>query len=212
MQLYTYWRSSAAYRLRIALNIKGVKAEHIPVHLTKDGGEQFAASYKALNASASVPTLITDDGRAITQSLAAIEYLDETIPTPPLLPQEPIARAKVRSLALIVAADIHPINNLRVSKYLKDQHQFSDQAIMEWMQHWMRLGLTAFQEMAAKGAPFSTGEMVSLADICLIPQLYNARRWQLDLAPFDGLLRIEENCLAMEAFANAHPSAQLDAQ
>jgi maleylacetoacetate isomerase/maleylpyruvate isomerase len=213
LKLFGYWRSSAAYRVRIALALKGIAFENIPVHLTREGGEQHAAAYRALNAQGLVPTLV-DGEQAITQSLAIIEYLEETHPMPPLLPQGAAARARVRSLALAVACDIHPLNNLRVLQYLGGQFGASDAAKGEWYRHWLALGLAALETRLARESAtgaFCHGDMPTLADVCLVPQLYNARRYALDLAPYPSLVAIESRCLALPAFAAAVPEKQPDA-
>jgi maleylacetoacetate isomerase/maleylpyruvate isomerase len=212
MKLYTYWRSSAAYRVRIALEIKGVEIEHIPVHLVKGGGEQHRPAYRAIHPGGTVPALVLDDGMVITQSLAIIGLLDELYPRPALLPAAPVERARVRAAAELVACDIHPINNLRVGQYIKGTLGHDQAAVVAWMRHWMRVGLEAFQGLIAKEAPFCFGNQASLADLCLIPQLYNARRWDLDLAGLERLVAIEQRCLTMPAFLAARPEAQADAE
>lgn len=214
MKLHTYFRSSAAYRVRIALNLKGIAAELVPVHLLKDGGEQFAAAYDALNPQHLVP-LLEDDGLVLAQSLAIIEYLDETHPQPPLLPADPRGRARVRALAQVIACDIHPIDNLRVLKYLSDRLGVSPGQKTEWYRHWVALGLQALERQLA-GAPgtgrFCHGDTPTIADCCLVPQLYNARRFDCDLAPFPTLTAIAERCEALPAFEAARPENQPDAQ
>jgi len=213
MRLHGYWRSSAAYRVRIALNLKGLTVEHIFRHLRH--GEQSAPPYLSLNPQGLVPALETDEGAVLTQSLAIVEWLDETRPLPPLLPPDPLGRARVRALALSVAADIHPLGNLRVLRDLKTRFAADQPAIDDWYRHWSRLGLDALETRLAREPDtgrFCHGDMPGLADLCLIPQLYNARRFALDLAPWPTLTRIEAVCLALPAFADALPEAQPDAE
>lgn len=208
MRLYGYWRSSTSYRVRIALNLKGVAFETIPVDLAN--GAQNAPDYAVLNPGAGVPTLVTGEGTVLVQSMAIVEWLEETHPSPALLPLEAVARARVRAAALAIATDIHPVNNLRVITELKAMGH--DQAgTVAWMNGWMARGLSAFARMILPDTPFSFGETPGLADICLIPQLYNAHRWGLDLAPFSRLTAIEARCLALPAFDAARPENQPDA-
>lgn len=213
--LHTYWRSSAAYRVRIGLALKGLAWQARPVHLVRDGGQQHAPRYAALNPQRLVPALEHGD-TVLTQSLAILEYLDEAFPaTPPLLPDDPAGRARVRSLAQLVACDVHPLNNLRVMQYLERSLGVEAEARTAWMLHWMAEGLDALEARLA-GAPetgrFCHGDTPGLADCCLVPQLYNARRFGLDLAPWPTLCRIEATCLALPAFAAATPAAQADAE
>ena len=213
LTLYSYWRSSAAYRVRIGLNLKGLAYETRPVHLVRDGGEQHADDYRALNPQALVPMLVGGE-RRITQSLAILEYLDETFPKPALLPADTRGRARVRSLAMLVACDIHPLNNLRVLQYLKRENGLEQPAIDAWMLHWMREGFAAMEAMLADApgtGTFCHGETPTIADCCLVPQLYNARRFALDLSPYPTLVRIEADCLALPAFDAARPENQPDA-
>ena len=211
-KLYTYWRSTAAYRVRIALNLKGVEVEHIPVHLVQDGGQQHSPSYVALNPSHLVPTLVLDDGTPLTQSMAIIDYLDRTIPEPAFLPDDPIERTKILAAAQVIASDIHPINNSRVAGYLKDKFSTSPTEITNWMRHWIIKGFDSLIQLIEHDTPFAFGKTPSVADICLVPQIYNARRWKLDFAPYGRLLEIEKNCLALKAFSDAHPDVQYDAE
>ena len=211
MKLYSYWRSTAAYRVRIALNMKGLAYETVPVDLVADGGQQHAPDYVALNPSHQVPTLVLDDGTALTQSLAICEYLDITNPAPPLLPPDPVERAHVKAAALVVAADIHPVNNLRVVQHLGDKFGASPKDKADWMCHWMTVGFDALLDMVRADTPFAFGDAPGFADICLTAQYYNARRWGLDLAPYARLTRIEQNCLALPAFDAARPENQPDA-
>jgi len=190
--LYTYWRSSAAYRVRIGLELKGLAWEARPVHLVRDGGEQHHEAYRALNPQQLVPTLL-HDGHTLTQSLAIIEYLEERFPQMPLLPADPAGRARVRALAQLVACDIHPINNLRVMQYLERDLQLPADARTQWTLHWIAEGFDAMEAMLANSrdtGTFCHGDRPGLADICLLPQLYNAHRFGLDLAPYPTLRRI----------------------
>lgn len=209
MQLYTYWRSSAAYRVRIALNLKNVAYEPVPINLVD--GAQRGADYLALNPAGVVPALVLDDGTILTQSLAIMDWLDAAHPDPALLPVDPLARARVMAAAHTVAIDIHPINNLRVINHLGDTFGADGAAKQEWMRHWMALGFGALEQMVTSDTPYAFGDTPGLADICLTAQYYNARRWGLDLAPYPRLTEIEQNCLALDAFAKATPEAQPDA-
>ncbi len=211
MRLYSYWRSTAAYRVRIALNMKGVGYDTVPVDLVADGGQQHTADYTALNPSHLVPTLVLDDGTALTQSLAIVEYLDITRPSPPLLPADPIQRARVKASALVIAADMHPVNNLRVVQHLGAKFSATPEDKAEWMCHWMRSGFDALLQMVQQNTEFAFGDAPGFADICLTAQYYNARRWGLDLAPYARLTEIEQNCLALPAFDAATPENQPDA-
>jgi maleylpyruvate isomerase len=212
MKFYGYFRSSAAYRCRIAFNLKGVAPEYVPVHLRR--GDQRAAEFLAANPQGLVPALDLG-GRVLTQSLAIIEWLDETRPDPPLLPRDPLARAEVRAFALAIAADIHPLNNLRVLKYLKDPLGHEQAVIDDWYKHWIEAGLGACEELVLKNGrrgPYCFGSTPSLADICLIPQLANARRVDTDLSRCPTLLAIEAHCAQNPAFAAAAPDKQPDAE
>lgn len=213
MQLYTYFRSSAAYRVRIALNLKGLKAEYRYVHLVKDGGQQHQPEYLAVNPQGLVPAL-ADVEHVLTQSLAIIEYLEETHPQPPLLPRDALGRARVRALAQIVACDIHPLNNLRVLKYLEKQLAADEAARHSWYRHWVAEGFTALEKLLA-GNPdtrqFCHGDQPTLADICLVPQVFNARRFEVDMTAFPAIQRINDYCLTLQAFSEASPEKQQDA-
>ena len=213
MKLYSFFRSSASYRVRIALNLKGIGYEQIPIHLRRGGGEQLMASYKAINPQALVPTL-DDGGRLLSQSLAIIEYLNDRYPEPPLLPGDPADRAVVRSMALLVACEIHPIQNLRVLLYLKNKLNHSDDDVNAWARHWIELGFNALEESVSKLSKggFCFGSGPTLADICLIPQMGNARRFGCDLSQFPRLQKIEQSCLRLQAFADAAPEKQPDAE
>jgi len=213
LALYSYFRSSAAFRVRIALHLKGLSVDMRFVHLLKDGGQQHADAYRAINPQAIVPTLIVGEHR-LGQSLAIIEYLDETVPEPRLLPSDPLARARVRQMALLVACDIHPLNNLRVLRQLK-QMGIAEDARQDWQKHWMAEGFTALETMLADNpvrGQFCHGDQPTLADICLVPQLTNARRVSLDLGSFPTLLRIEEAAYRLSAFVAARPENQPDAE
>jgi maleylacetoacetate isomerase len=213
MKLYDYFRSSAAYRVRIAFNLKGVVPERVFVHLRR--GAQRADDYLAVNPQGLVPALATDEGDVLTQSLAIIEWLDETHPRPPLLPADASGRARVRSLAQAIACDIHPLNNLRVLNYLTGTLGATDAQKDGWYRYWCDVGLEALETRLVRerstGA-FCHGGEPTLADVCLVPQLANARRVDLDLAPYPTLLRIESACAALPAFANAAPARQPDAE
>lgn len=211
IKLYTYWRSSSAYRVRIALNLKGLDYESIPIHLVKDGGEQHADAYKELNPQELIPTLIDGDV-VLSQSLAIMEYLDEAYPdTPSLLSMDTVARAKIRSLALIVATDIQPLDNLRVLQYLKNTMQVSDEQKTQWYAHWIVKGFEAYEAMLNDQDTYSFADQPSLADACLIPQIYNADRFDIDLSWYPNILKIRDNCMQLDAFDNAKPENQPDA-
>jgi len=214
VRLYSYFRSSAAYRVRIALNLKGLPYETVPVHLSRGGGEQLKPDYRKLNPQALVP-MLEDGGRILTQSLAIIEYLDEIHSQVPLLPKDPLARARVRALALAVACDLHPLNNLRVLNYLTGPMGLGDEAKQTWYRHWIAAGLGALEASLA-GDPetgkFCHGNAPGLADCCLVPQLANAHRFKCDVSPYLTLLRIEKNCQALDAFRRAAPERQPDAE
>ncbi|HYC02996.1 MAG TPA: maleylacetoacetate isomerase [Azospirillaceae bacterium] len=212
MKLYTYYRSSAAYRVRIALALKGIEYEAVPVHLLRDGGEQLKPGYKAVNPQGLVPAL-DDGGDLLTQSLAIIEYLDETHPEPRLLPRDPVGRAKVRAISLAIACDIHPINNLRVLNYLRGPLGQPDEQVNAWIRHWVESTLAALEPMvAATAGTFCYGDEPGMADLCLVPQLFNARRFSCDLSACPTLVRIDEAARAHPAFHAAAPERQPDAQ
>lgn len=212
--LYTYFRSSAAYRVRIALNIKGLDYQSHFIHLLNNGGEQHSAEYRRLNPQGLVPTLLTgEDENPITQSIAIIEYLDECYPQQPLLPDSAAGRAWVRALALMVCCDIHPLNNLRVHAYLRNVLDLDEASRQSWYQHWVTEGLAAIEHRlrASKhDSHFCYGNSPTLADLCMIPQIYNAIRFECDISNFTTLARIYSNCMALEAFANAAPENQPD--
>jgi maleylacetoacetate isomerase len=213
LSLYGYWRSSAAYRVRIALHLKGLAYAQKPVHLLNDGGEQRAPAFREINPQALIPVLM-DGERAIRQSLAIIEYLDESFPAMPLLPAMARDRARVRGLAQLIACDVHPLANLRVQQYLERELGVDQPQREAWSRHWISQGLAAYEALVHDNpstGEFSEGEIPTLADCCLIPQLYNARRMQMDLSVYPTLLRIEANCLALPGFQQAAPERQPDA-
>lgn len=204
--LYDYYRSSAAYRVRIALNLKGIDYRSVPVSLVDN--EQAAEPYLSLNPQGLVPTLEID-GQRLVQSLAIIVYLDQRFPDPPLMPSNIIDQASVRAMSLAIACDIHPLNNLRVLRYLQNDMGVDDAAKSRWYRHWVTSGLTALEAMAKPIAgDFLHGDAVTLADICLVPQLYNARRFDIGLDDYPTLLRAESNASSIDAFASAHPDRQ----
>jgi maleylpyruvate isomerase len=210
MKLHGYFRSAAAYRVRIALNLKELPTEHLPRHLRK--GEQCAPAYLAMNPQGLVPTLENETGAVLTQSLAIIEWLDETYPTPPLLPRDPLRRAKVRAFALAIACDVHPVQNLKVLARLR-QLGLPEEKVMEWAAWVNREGLAACEKLIA-GEPgsFCFGEVPTIADLCLVPQLANARRFGVDVSAYPRLLQAEAAAKAMQAFADAAPDRQSDAE
>ena len=212
MRLYTYFRSSAAYRVRIALGLKGLAYESVPIHLLRNGGEQLQASYRAVNPAGLVPAL--DDGAILTQSLAIMEYLEETHPQVALLPSDPLGRARVRALAQTVACDIHPVGNLRVLKYLTGTLKVADEAKLAWSQHWIKEGFAALEALLSGSSDtgaFCHGDTPTIADCCLVPQVFNARRFEVDLAPYPTIVAIDAACAAIPAFIDAHPERQGDA-
>lgn len=214
IQLYSYFRSSASYRVRIALNLKGLSWETVPVHLLRDGGQQHAAAFTALNPNALVPVLQAGE-ITLVQSLAIIEYLEERHPAPPLLPAEPVARARVRALAQTVASEIHPLNNLRVLQYLEQRLGVDAQDRKAWYRHWIETGFGALEQMLAtspESGRFCHGETPGLADCCLVPQVFNAERFGISLEPYPVIQRITENCRALEPFRRAAPETQPDAE
>lgn len=214
MRLHNYFRSSASYRVRIALNLKGLAYDYVPVHLTRDGGQQFGAAYQCLAPEGLVPVL--EDGAVrLHQSLAIIEYLDEIHPAPPLLPPDPIARTSVRALAMDIACDLHPLGNLRVLKYLAATYGLSRSATDAWYRHWIGVGFDALEKRLAASATrgeFCHGDAPSLADIALVPQVFNARRFGTDMHLYPTIGAIAERCDELAAFAEAAPARQVDAE
>lgn len=213
MKLIGYFRSSAAFRVRIALNLKGIKVEHESRHLRK--GEQTRADYVAINPQKLVPAFVLDDGQVLTQSLAILEYLEETHPNPPILPKDPVGRASVRSLALIPTADIHPIQNLRVMAYLREKYEQTEEGTSAWSRHWIETGFEAYEASIARDkhtGTFSHGDTPTMADLCLVPQVFNAQRFKVDMAKFPTIQRIHATCMKHPAFDAAQPSKQPDAE
>jgi len=214
LKLYGYFRSSASFRVRIALNLKGLGYDYTAVHLTRGGGQQFAPEFHALNADALVPVL-DDGGQILTQSLAIIEYLDETHPQPPLLPRPPVDRAYVRSFALTIACEIHPLNNLRVLRYLVHELGASEDSKNAWYRHWVERGLAALEARVVaeqRSGRHVLGDQVSIADVVLVPQVFNARRFDCRLDHVPTVMRIFDNCMELQAFEDAQPSRQADAE
>lgn len=214
MKLYNYFRSSASFRVRIALAIKGLDYEYVPVHLLQGGGQQFAAEFKAMNPAALVPVL-DDGGSVLTQSLAVIEYLEETRPEPPLLPADASGRARTRALALAIACEIHPLNNLRVLNYLSTTLGISDEKRNAWYCHWVETGLATVEAMLAGDSRTGLcchGDLPTLADICLVPQIFNAQRFNARLDHVPTAMRIHRHCLTLPAFAQSAPALQPDAE
>jgi maleylacetoacetate isomerase len=215
MKLYTYFRSSASYRVRIAMNLKGIPYDAAYVHLTKDGGGQNRPEFKELNPQGLLPVFVDDDGNTLTQSLAILEYLETLHPATPLLPADPLECAQVRSIALAISCDIHPVNNLRVLQYLSGTLGLNEEQRNAWYRHWTESGLVALENMlthSGKAGKFCHGDTPTLADCCLVPQIFNAKRFECDLSKIPTLLRIDDTCLQMDAFAKASPPQQPDAQ
>ena len=211
MKLYTAFRSSASFRARIALNLKGLAYEPAFVHLGR--GEHRRPEYAAINPQALVPTF-EDDGVRLVQSLAIIEYLDETHPMPPLLPKDAPGRARVRALSLLVACEIHPLNNLRVLQHLKRALGQNDEQVNAWYRHWVADGFQKLEAELARGAAgrFCHGDAPTMADCCLVPQVFNAQRYQCDTAPYPTVMRVFDECMKLDAFERAQPSKQPDAE
>lgn len=213
LRLHSYWRSSAAYRVRIGLNLKGLRYQTVPVHLVRDGGQQHQPDYVALNPQHLVPTL-EHGARVIRQSLAILEYLDEAWPSPRFLPMTARDRARVRSLAQLVAVDIHPLNNLRVMQYFENTWSVPQAERDEWIKHWIVEGFQAMEALLENDSATGTfchGQTPGLADCCLVPQVYNARRFGVDMEAFPTLSRIDRACLELPAFIEARPDRQPDA-
>jgi maleylpyruvate isomerase len=211
VKLYSYFRSSAAFRVRIALNLKGLDYESVPVHLVKDGGHNRRPEFRAVNRQMRIPALVAPGGEVLIQSLAIIEYLDETHPEPALLPKDPVARAQTRALAQIIACDIHPLNNVGTLRYLKRELHQEQSAIDAWYHHWVIEGFEAFEALARPG-PYACGNKVTVADLCLVPQVYNARRLKVPLEKFPKIVGIDAACLKLPAFDRARPENQLDTE
>jgi maleylpyruvate isomerase len=211
VKLYSYFRSSAAYRVRIALHLKGLPYEMVPVHLTKDGGRQHTAEFRAINPQARVPALELSSGEVLTQSLAIIEYLDDIHPDPPLLPADALGRAKSRAIAQLIACDIHPLNNLVALQYLKRQLKHEQSEIDTWYHHWIIEGFTALEGLL-EARPYACGAHVTLADICLVPQVANARRLKVPLDKFPKIAGVDAACQKLPAFEKARPENQPDAE
>ncbi|GAB4223097.1 MAG: maleylacetoacetate isomerase [Gammaproteobacteria bacterium] len=212
MILYDYFRSTAAYRVRMALNYKGIEYQSVPVHLVNEGGEQFKSSFLQLNPQAKVPVLVVDEHTVLAQSLAIIEYLEEYQPQPALLPRDAIGRARVRQIAQLIACDIHPLNNIRVLNYLTADMQLTQTKKTQWYHHWVADGFHALEQILTQSTAtgrFCHGDEVTLADICLVAQLYNAYRFECPLDDYPTVVAIGERCLAMEIFKSAHPDQQL---
>lgn len=208
--LYNYFRSSPSYRVRIALHLKNLPFQYEAVHLLNNGGEQHSASYKKLNPQEEVPTLVYD-GKVLSQSLPIIEFLNELHPSPPLFPEDPYARAKVRQFCENINSFMHPLGNLKVTQYLEKKHAYDLPAKEEWIQHWMSMGFEALEEMLKKSAGrFCFGDKITTADIFLVPQLASAKRFGVNMDAFPLVRKIEESCLKEEAFIKAHPSRQVD--
>jgi maleylacetoacetate isomerase len=211
VKLYSYFRSSAAYRARIALNLKGLTYETAPVHLIKDGGHNKRPEFRAVNPQMRVPALVAPTGEVLIQSLAIIEYLDEIHPEPPLLPKAPLGRAQARALAQIIACDIHPLNNVAPLRYLKNEMHQEQSAIDAWYHHWILAGFDALEALVRPG-PYACGTQVTIADIFLVPQVANARRLAVPLDKFPKIVGIDAACLALPAFDRARPENQPDAE
>jgi len=214
VKLFTYFRSSAAYRVRIALNLKGLGYDAVPVHLVRDGGQHLASEYRAINPSGLVPAF-QDDAITLTQSMAILEYLEEAYPDVPLLPKGAVARAHVRELAQIIACDIHPVNNLRVLKYLVKQLGLSDQAKTDWYRHWVIEGFQSLEAHLARHldtGTFCYGHTPTIADCFLVPQVFNAQRFDIDVTAYPTISRINDMCVDLPAFKAAHPAQQPDAE
>jgi maleylpyruvate isomerase len=211
VQLYSYFRSSAAYRVRIALNLKGIPYDTVPIHLQKEGGINRKPEFRAINPHMRLPALRLDSGDILIQSLAIIDYLDDIHPQPPLLPQDPIAKAKVRAIAQVIACDIHPLNNIGPLRYLKNVLGQDQSKIDAWYHHWIHDGFQAVEEMISPG-PYTFGSEITLADICLVPQVYNARRLKTPLDKYPKIVAIDAACNKLAAFDKARPESQPDAE
>ena len=211
MTLYTYFRSSAAYRVRIALNLKGLTPDMVSIHLQKEGGLNKKPEYRAVNPQMKVPALKLDSGDVLIQSLAIIEYLDEVHPQPPLLPRDSVERAKVRALAQVIACDIHPLNNTAPLRYLKHELGQAQDKIDAWYHHWILDGFAAVEALISDG-PYAFGNEITLADVCLVPQVANARRFKVPLDRFPRIVAVDAACAKIPAFQRARPENQPDAE
>lgn len=212
IKLYTFWRSSAAYRVRIVLNLKGLTYESVPIHFRKDGGQHQTPDFLAMSPQGLLPVLQEDDWH-LSQSLAIAEYLNETHPEPALLPDGPRARAEVRALAQIIACEIHPLNNLRVLGYLRQQLGQDDAGINDWYRHWVNISFTALEaRLMIVAGKFCFGDEITLADVCLVPQVYNALRFNVDLTPYPNIERVDKALNELRAFADAAPEKQPDSE
>src|SRR5215831_18093406 len=211
MKLYSYFRSSAAYRTRIALNLKGIAFETVSIHLTRNGGEQHGTEFRAVNPQKRVPALALDNGEVLLQSLAIIEYLDEVYPDPPLLPTGAIERAQVRAVAQIIACDIHPLNNTGPLNYLRSTLKADQSAVQEWYRHWIVTGFEAVEALIRPG-PYAFGRNVTAADICIVPQVANARRFKVPLERFPNITAVDAAATKLSAFDAARPDLQPDAE
>jgi len=211
VKLYSYFRSSAAYRVRIALNLKGVPHQLVPIHLAKDGGHNLRPEFRAINPQMRLPALELSGGEVLIQSLAIIDYLDEIYPQPPLLPVDVLARARVRAIAHIIACDIHPLDNVAPLRYLKHQLGHAQSEIDAWYHHWVIEGFAAIEALIGAG-PYSCGAQVTLADLCLVPQVFNARRLKVPLERFPKIVAADAACLKLAAFDKARPENQPDAE
>ncbi|MBI3441650.1 MAG: maleylacetoacetate isomerase [Proteobacteria bacterium] len=213
MKLYSYYRSSASYRVRIALNHKKLSYEHYSVHLVRNGGEQHAPEYKALNPQAQVPTFIDGDF-VLTQSMAIMEYLEEKYPKPHILPKEPEQRAYVRQLSQICVADIHPLNNLKILNHLSGEFSISQDQKTAWYRKWVEQGFDALETLLGRSpfrtGPYCCGDQITMADMCLVPQVYNARRYEIPMTPWPLMAEIDDSCLKLKAFQDASPEHQPD--
>jgi len=211
VKLYSYFRSSAAYRTRIALNLKGLAFETVAIHLTRDGGQQHAPEFRAVNPQQRVPALALDSGEVLLQSLAIMEYLDEAYPDPPLLPKDPIERARVRAVAQIIACDIHPLNNTGPLNYLRGALKADQAAVQAWYAHWIAAGFEAIEQLIRPG-PYAFGRDITIADICIVPQVANARRLKVPLERFARIVAVDAAANKTSAFDAARPDLQPDAE
>lgn len=213
LRLYDYYRSSASYRVRIALNYKELPYQLEEVHLVNDGGQQFSPAYREINPQSRVPSLVTEDGHIITQSMAILEFLEQMQPTPALVPSDPYRAAQVRSLANLIACDVHPLNNLAVLKYLRGQLKVTDKQKQHWYAHWVQQGFEAFEkQLQATSGMYCVGDNISLADVCLAPQVYNALRFEVDINDYVLIKAIYQRCMNHSAFTKADPDVQPGAQ